>query len=59
MWPGGHAPIDAFAPVRSDVPALILSGGLDPVTPPANGEAIAKTLANHKHVVAPGYGHIV
>jgi pimeloyl-ACP methyl ester carboxylesterase len=59
VWPGGHAPIDAFAPVRSDVPALILSGGLDPVTPPANGETIAKTLTHHKHVVAPGYGHIV
>ena len=59
VWPRGGAPDDAFAPVTSDVPALILSGGLDPVTPPANGETVARTLANHRHVVAPGYGHIV
>jgi len=59
VWPRGRAPADAFAPVTSDVPALILSGGLDPVTPPANGETVAKTLANHRHVVAAGYGHIV
>jgi pimeloyl-ACP methyl ester carboxylesterase len=59
VWAARRAPIDAFVPVRSEVPALILSGGLDPVTPPPNGEAVAKTLPNHKHVVAPGYGHIV
>ncbi len=59
VWPRGGAPADAFTPVTSDVPALILSGGLDPVTPPANGETVARTLANHRHVVAPGYGHIV
>ncbi len=59
VWPRGGAPADAFAPVTSDVPVLILSGGLDPVTPPANGDTVAKTLANHRHVVAPGYGHIV
>jgi len=38
---------------------LILSGGLDPVTPPANGEKVAQTLPNSRHVVAAGYGHIV
>ncbi|MEO8486141.1 MAG: alpha/beta fold hydrolase [Betaproteobacteria bacterium] len=59
VWPQGHAPIDAFAPVSSDVPVLILSGGLDPVTPPANGEAVARSLTNHRHVIARGYGHIV
>jgi pimeloyl-ACP methyl ester carboxylesterase len=58
-WPRGSAPPDAFTPVTSDVPALIFSGGLDPVTPPANGEEAGRTLANHRHVVAPGYGHIV
>lgn len=59
VWPRGTAPADATAPVASEVPVLILSGGLDPVTPPANGEAVAKSLPNHRHVVAPGYGHIV
>ncbi len=46
-------------PVESDVPALILSGGLDPVTPPANGAEVAKTLSASRHIVARGYGHIV
>lgn len=59
VWPKGSATPDAFTPVTSAVPALILSGGLDPVTPPANGEEVGRTLANHRHVVAPGYGHIV
>jgi pimeloyl-ACP methyl ester carboxylesterase len=59
VWPHTRPPIDANVAVRSDVPALILSGGLDPVTPPAYGTAVARTLANHRHVVAPGYGHIV
>ncbi len=38
---------------------LILSGGLDPVTPPAGGELVAKTLKNSRHIIASGYGHIV
>ena len=33
VWPKGKAAADATTPVRSDVPVLILSGGLDPVTP--------------------------
>ena len=48
-----------FTPLASDVPVLLLSGGLDPVTPPAYAEEVAKTLRNHRHVVAAGYGHIV
>lgn len=59
VWPKGTAPDDAFTPMVSDVPALLLSGGLDPVTPPANGEEVARTLSNHRHIVAPGYAHIV
>lgn len=59
VWPRGTQPSDATAPVQSDVPALLLSGGLDPVTPPAYAEEVAKTLPNSRHVVAAGYGHIV
>ena len=36
-----------------------MSGGLDPVTPPANGELVAKSLSDSRHVIAAGYGHIV
>ena len=43
----------------SDVPVLLLSGGLDPVTPPAYGAEVAKTLSHSRHIVALGYGHNV
>ena len=59
VWPKGTAAADAATPVRSDVPVLILSGGLDPVTPPANGAEVAKALPASRHIVAGGYGHIV
>ena len=52
-------PADFATPVKSDVPVLLLSGALDPVTPPANGDDVAKTLPNSRHVVAGGLGHIV
>ena len=38
---------------------LLLSGGLDPVTPPGNAAAAAATLPHSKQLVAVGYGHIV
>ena len=59
VWPPGRAPADATLPVTSDIPVLILSGGLDPVTPPAGGERVAKTLPRSRHIIAKGYGHIV
>ncbi len=37
---------------------LVLSGGLDPVTPPRHGERVAQALgAKAKHVVVPNAGH--
>jgi pimeloyl-ACP methyl ester carboxylesterase len=59
VWPRGSMPADFTQPVRSDVPVLLLSGGLDPVTPAAYAEAVARTLTHHRAVVAPGLGHIV
>ena len=59
VWPKGKAPAGSALPVESPTPVLILSGGLDPVTPPANGAEVAKTLPASRHIVARGYGHIV
>jgi hypothetical protein len=59
VWPRGTMPADFAKPVKSAVPALLFSCGMDPVTPPANGALVAKDLANSRHIVAPGYGHIV
>jgi pimeloyl-ACP methyl ester carboxylesterase len=57
VWP--HAAVDAhFAePTRSAVPALVLSGQRDPVTPPENGALAATTLSRSRHIVIPGGGH--
>jgi pimeloyl-ACP methyl ester carboxylesterase len=59
VWPKGIMPADFSEPVLSDVPVLLLSGALDPVTPPANAALVAKTLPNSRQVVASGFGHIV
>ncbi|MFO1397280.1 MAG: alpha/beta hydrolase [Burkholderiales bacterium] len=59
VWPRGTMPADFATPVKSDRPVLLLSGGMDPVTPPAYGTEVARALPNSRHVIAPGYGHIV
>ncbi len=46
-----------FDSVTSEVPALVLSGELDPVTPPRWGEIASKNLTNSRHVVVPEMGH--
>ena len=57
FWPRGAVPDNYREPVRSDVPALVLSGQLDPVTPPRWGERVTEGLANALHVVVPGVAH--
>lgn len=39
------------------VPVLVLSGGLDPATPPRHGAAVAAKLGNARHLVAPNLSH--
>jgi len=56
-WPRGKVPADFYTPVRSPVAALILSGGIDPATPPRHGDEIAAMLPNARHFVAPHLGH--
>jgi pimeloyl-ACP methyl ester carboxylesterase len=59
VWPKGRRPADFNAPVQSDRPVLLLSGQLDPVTPPRYGEDVVRHLPNGRHLVAPGQGHNV
>ena len=59
FWPRGERPADSATPVQSDRPVLLLSGALDPVTPPDYAAEVAKTLPNSKHIIAAGLGHIV
>ena len=57
VWPAAELPDGYREPVRSDVPVLLLSGALDPVTPPRWGEHVAQGLSNARHVIVPGTGH--
>lgn len=58
-WPHGTRPADFNQPLKSDVPALLLSGEIDPVTPPTYGEQVLKGLPNGRHLVLRGQGHNV
>lgn len=51
---------DAFYEIPpSKAPVLVLSGGLDPATPPRHGARVAERLGNARHIVSPYLGHIV
>jgi len=57
-WPRGAPPAGYTEPVRSEVPALVISGDADPVTPPRWGARVAATLTRGAHLVLPGEGHV-
>lgn len=45
-------------PVRSDVPALVLAGALDPISPPEWAEAASRFLTHSTLILRPGAGHL-
>ena len=57
IWPRGAIAQDYREPVLSAVPALVLSGALDPVTPPRWGDKLSEGLSNARHIVVPGAAH--
>lgn len=57
VWPRGELPAGFFEPVRSDVPVLLLTGELDPVTPPRLADGVARFLPNSLHLVVPDGAH--
>ena len=59
VWPRGAVPADFHAPLATRVPVLLLSGELDPVTPPAYAEQVARSLPNARSLVLRGQGHNV
>lgn len=58
-WPHGTVDSSFKDPVVSDLPVLLLSGELDPVTPPGFAELAMQTLSNSQHLIAKGQGHNV
>lgn len=59
IWDSGIASEIENQPVTSDIPALILAGEYDPLTPPAWGEQTAKHLSNSYYFLFPAAGHAV
>jgi pimeloyl-ACP methyl ester carboxylesterase len=57
QWPRGPVDADFSAPLTSNTPVLLLSGGNDPVTPARYGEQIMAGLPQARHLVLAGQGH--
>lgn len=56
-WPKGRVPQNFAAPLKSDAPVLLVSGEVDPVTPPWIAEAAARNLPNGRQVRIPYGSH--
>ena len=54
FWPKSRLEPTFGDAVSTNIPALLLSGSLDPVTPPKWGEETARHLSKATDVVAPG-----
>jgi pimeloyl-ACP methyl ester carboxylesterase len=57
VWRPGPVAAPRPVPVRSDVPVLLVTGELDPNTPPRWGDLAARTLPNSRHVILAGVAH--
>ena len=57
LWVRGDHPADFHQMTVLDIPTLIISGELDPTTPPQNGEGLAAYLPHSRHIVLPNTGH--
>ena len=57
VWNMPAVDADFADPIASDIPTLLLSGELDPATPPSWGELAMEKLTNAKHFIAPYATH--
>ena len=57
IWNVPPAAARVKEPLRSDIPVLLLSGALDPATPPDSARRTAEMLSRHYLFVFPDSGH--
>ncbi|MGB5210979.1 MAG: alpha/beta hydrolase [Gammaproteobacteria bacterium] len=57
IWPTGPVDPDLREPLVSDHPVLLLSGSVDPITPPAYADMAQQGLSASRHLVVEGHGH--
>jgi pimeloyl-ACP methyl ester carboxylesterase len=58
LWPHTTLPDAHFAFPRLEIPALLISGDADPVTPPRWAESAKRYLPSARHVVFPTGWHV-
>ena len=56
-WPVAALPSDFRTPFRSAAPALLLTGELDPITPPAYADRVKEWFSNSTALVLPRKSH--
>lgn len=57
VWPAAEVKNDYFEPVTTEAPTLMISGAVDPVTPPHWAERLGRRLPNARHLVVPNRAH--
>ncbi|HKW44120.1 MAG TPA: alpha/beta fold hydrolase [Candidatus Eremiobacteraceae bacterium] len=57
VWPTRSVDPSFFAPVRSNAPVLLLTGALDPLTPPDEAAAVQRYLPHAINVTFPHVAH--
>lgn len=58
LWPTGKVAADHLEPVSTAVSILLISGELDPVTPPEWADVATSRLPRARHIKLPGSGHV-
>ena len=58
VWQASAVAADFIKPLQTATPVLLLSGGLDPVTPPSWAELAMAKMSNARHLIAPHATHI-
>lgn len=59
QWPRGDMPAKFRQPIKSNLPVLILSGELDPVTPPYLATPLLRWLPNGRQVLMHNATHYI
>ena len=57
VWDTKPVDSDFFKPLKTSIPVLLMSGEMDPVTPPKYGDLVMSTLGNAKHLIVSGAAH--
>jgi len=57
LWPVGPVDDDFREPLATDIPVLLLSGEVDPITPPRYAALAMVDLGNARHLIGEHQGH--